>query len=415
MVYAAGVVLVDPRIPTLPSARPRPPHGISEFFRLIMAGNNLDAFSCLMEDSVICEPDCSKFDTSGCEHGCVKDCMGRECGPDPVCGFSCGTCDTGYCNPDGQCESSCVKDCTGRECGPDPVCGESCGVCTAGQCNSEGQCEEVHGSGPDILMFSTNVTHITEDQTVTFSAIVTDPDGIDDLIGGNLGDPGGGTYGTFATTAQEGAYQMTLSWDDIGYVRPIQITGGLAQRSFEARFFDQAGNQATGAVAIDLVCPGQDGATCPDNVCVDLAVSQHHCGSCFNEVPHYSLMCENGQFVCDDSSYELHCGTFCSYLDSWESCGSCDKNCSDRFQGTYWSQTSKCVDESRCFYEDLRNFDRIPCDQVCVAENTICLQAYAKYYGYGNTLSLDCDETPPENHPTDHGAYEQTRCDCIDP
>lgn len=74
---------------------------------------------------------------------CVPDCSGRECGPDPVCGESCGTCTGGEtCNSSGQCVSeTCVPDCSGRECGPDPVCGESCGTCAGGEtCNSSGQC-----------------------------------------------------------------------------------------------------------------------------------------------------------------------------------------------------------------------------------------------------------------------------------
>ena len=44
-------------------------------------------------------------------------------------------------------------------------------------------------------------------QTVVFTAVVTDPDGIEDLIGGTLEDPTtGGTYGAIATSASEGSY-----------------------------------------------------------------------------------------------------------------------------------------------------------------------------------------------------------------
>ena len=69
----------------------------------------------------------------------MKDCSGRVCGPDPVCGESCGTCTAPEtCNASGQC---CAIDCTGRVCGPDPVCGESCGICgTDAGCDSDGKC-----------------------------------------------------------------------------------------------------------------------------------------------------------------------------------------------------------------------------------------------------------------------------------
>jgi len=77
----------------------------------------------------------------GLEATCVPDCSGRECGPDPVCGASCGNCPAGHeCTAGGQCE--CQADCSGRECGPDPVCGTSCGDCPAGHaCTTVGQCE----------------------------------------------------------------------------------------------------------------------------------------------------------------------------------------------------------------------------------------------------------------------------------
>ena len=52
-------------------------------------------------------------------------------------------CQAGWvCTPGGKCvESSCTKDCAGRECGPDPECGESCGTCGQNQtCNVDGVC-----------------------------------------------------------------------------------------------------------------------------------------------------------------------------------------------------------------------------------------------------------------------------------
>lgn len=80
-----------------------------------------------------------------CDCSCNKDCTGRECGPDPVCGESCGDCgEDEVCSSAGQCQS-CTRDCTGRDCGPDPVCGESCGQCQANEfCNDAGGCECSH-------------------------------------------------------------------------------------------------------------------------------------------------------------------------------------------------------------------------------------------------------------------------------
>ncbi len=80
---------------------------------------------------------------------CQPDCSGRECGPDPVCGADCGSCPPSMaCNPAGVCEGgACVPDCSGRECGPDPVCGQSCGMCPAeAACDLEGRCRSISPS-----------------------------------------------------------------------------------------------------------------------------------------------------------------------------------------------------------------------------------------------------------------------------
>ncbi len=75
--------------------------------------------------------------------GCTPDCTARECGPDPVCGASCGTCPVNEeCDADGVCQPVCVPDCTGKECGDDG-CGGSCGACAAPEVCilATGQCE----------------------------------------------------------------------------------------------------------------------------------------------------------------------------------------------------------------------------------------------------------------------------------
>jgi hypothetical protein len=80
--------------------------------------------------------------------GCNPNCDGRECGPDPRCGYSCGECtgcygepDPSLCMDDGTCAMVCCPDCSGRECGDDG-CGGICGTCDPGcSCNTGGRCE----------------------------------------------------------------------------------------------------------------------------------------------------------------------------------------------------------------------------------------------------------------------------------
>jgi formylglycine-generating enzyme required for sulfatase activity len=95
---------------------------------------------------------------------CKPDCAGKDCGADDTCGGKCLTgpcpdpnasCNAGVCKCDfvdcsGKCCASgdvcaagacCTPDCAGLECGPDPKCGTSCGTCATGQtCMSSGKC-----------------------------------------------------------------------------------------------------------------------------------------------------------------------------------------------------------------------------------------------------------------------------------
>lgn len=83
---------------------------------------------------------------------CISDCTGRVCGPDPVCGTSCGICtvEGEVCDGIGQCvlEEDCIDETClslGYECGTWEICGIStdCNGCEIGySCNViTGQCE----------------------------------------------------------------------------------------------------------------------------------------------------------------------------------------------------------------------------------------------------------------------------------
>ena len=83
------------------------------------------------------------------EFSCTPDCTDLQCGPDPVCGESCGTCDSGFfCDVIGQCISSaCVPaadPCGTQQCGNvvNGTCGTVvCGTCDSGfSCDVDGQC-----------------------------------------------------------------------------------------------------------------------------------------------------------------------------------------------------------------------------------------------------------------------------------
>ncbi len=84
-----------------------------------------------------------------CTEACESDCDCPNVGP----GFRCAV-DTGLCvEGSNTCEGGCIAQCAGIECGPDPVCGTSCGgcddgnVCTNDECNA-GACTSEPATRP---------------------------------------------------------------------------------------------------------------------------------------------------------------------------------------------------------------------------------------------------------------------------
>ncbi len=148
-------------------------------------------------------------------------------------------------------------------------------------------------SPPQILSLATNTTLLDEHGTLAITAIVTDPNGIDDVIGGTLTDPDtGAAYGAFATSASEGAYELELSWRDIEAVQPIDTPIGGAERDFLVQFFDQAGHTAQQTVSVTLHCSMSGFALC-SGACTDLASDPHNCGAC-GKVIAVGASCEGG-------------------------------------------------------------------------------------------------------------------------
>jgi hypothetical protein len=138
-------------------------------------------------------------------------------------------------------------------------------------------------SPPVFLSFGTSLTSITEGQTVNFTAVLTDLDGINDVIGGTLVDQFGGTYGAFVTSAQEGAYQLDVTWAQVNQMMAVDLAyGATGQRSFTATFFDQGGNSVQKAVALTLTCKGH--AACA-GTCVDTMADAQNCSTCGNVCP----------------------------------------------------------------------------------------------------------------------------------
>lgn len=264
----------------------------------VCEGADLSGQSCaslgLGVGALSCLPNCNGYQTAGCMPATGPTCGdGRTEGTEVCDGADLGgaTCQSlGFtggslsCAADcrarvtSACTGTCTPQCGGRTCGPDPVCGMSCGTCSSGTCSAAGQCEGGPGGAPRIISFSANTTQYTGGALI-FSAIVTDPDGVDDLIGGQLSAPSGGTYGSFATAAQEGAYSLSLDRNALHQVDPLIGPPGGIDRRFIAQFFDQSGSSARQELTIHVACPGSSESLCGTE-CADLSADDFQCGVC---------------------------------------------------------------------------------------------------------------------------------------
>lgn len=138
---------------------------------------------------------------------------------------------------------------------------------------------------PFFISFSTNVGQITESESVVFTAILSDPDGFDDIAGGTLfTEDGAFSYGPFVSAGQEGTYSITVSWAEIDQVAAIDFENFELDRVFRAEFFDKDGNKVAQDTTITLRCDG--GGAC-DGVCKDLQNDGANCGAC-------GKVCEGG-------------------------------------------------------------------------------------------------------------------------
>jgi hypothetical protein len=151
------------------------------------------------------------------------------------------------------------------------------------------------------LSFSSNRTTLGPSDTATLSAVVTDPDGVGDLLGGVLLDPTTDTtYGTFTATGA-GTFSIDVDWGVLGAVRAVDFATSTT-RVVRGRFFDQGGLAAFADVTLSLACSdgsaacdGRCGRARCDGTCRNEAdfVDDDNCGGC-------GVRCTGGAFCSTD-------------------------------------------------------------------------------------------------------------------
>ncbi len=181
-------------------------------------------------------------------------------------------------------------------------------------------------AAPRILSLQVNTPTIDETETLTVTSIVTDPDGIDDLIGGTLEDPATArSYGAFATAAAEGAYQISMAWSSINTVGPINAPPEGVERTFRATFYDVAGHAAQRDVVVMLGCKSDVRSAC-EGRCFALATDEANCGACEHACPdaaHADTWCGEGACLRKYQSTEFRsCDAECATTPKHPHCSS---------------------------------------------------------------------------------------------
>jgi hypothetical protein len=216
------------------------------------------------------------------------------------------------------------------------------------------------GGGPIFLSFGTNVTALDksaplESQSVTFSAVLTTPEG-DDLVGGTLTDESGSIqYGAFQSGTEKGSFSLTISWNDINQTKPLTFVN-MDSRVFVAQFFDAKGAKSSKSATIAFTCGGVSAC---DGSCFDLQTDAANCGSC-------GTVCENKPGVANRG---CHTGV-CNYVTGSAAAATCDDVC---------------------------GAVGLTCSASCpgTSDNGAPLTWAMTYYSHGNFYSTSCTETPP--------------------
>lgn len=179
--------------------------------------------------------------------------------------------------------------------------------------------------GPMFLSFGTNITTMTESDTVTFVAVLTDPQGLTNLVGGHLTDPTGQIqFGAFIATNQ-GSYSLSLTWTQIYQATNFQFVG-QGPVHFVAEFFDVQGRNTTKDSTLTLACMASTWGTC-GGTCFDFANDNQHCGGCGTcDSLSSGTTCAQGACGVDveDTSHTKSCNTVCAGAN-----GTCGTTCAD--------------------------------------------------------------------------------------
>jgi hypothetical protein len=284
---------------------------------------------------------------------------------------------------------------------------------------------------PELLELSASRSRLVPGDSLTVVALVSDPDGPDDVLGGTLRhERTGVTLGAFARQGV-GGYSLSLAWDELVVVLPPQTGVDGATERLRARFVDTAQHVLEGELVLTFDCGDERDSLCA-GVCADLETSAAHCGACDAPVsPDHA--CQDGAPICS-SAQLTDCGTHCSNLHEFEACGSCANDCAELvadgdmplatfrpFETGYrWVMPFTCHAQA-CYLVLVNDTDRLtPCATFCERHGLVCRQfigfddgvvAWAWYDDSRSAYVWSCDDVAFDPH--DGGErWRSTNCAC---
>jgi hypothetical protein len=185
-------------------------------------------------------------------------------------------------------------------------------------------------AGPVLITLLSNSDVITPTHPIMLNIVASDPDGIEDVIGGVVRTETGAALTALATSASEGAYSATITWEQFRSIEPANFDKSQAVKVV-VEVFDQAGHRVSETVDLTLACSRskQVGQAC-DGDChwafngdttsfkeVDAILDE--AGDMGTSV---SMVCD-GKDPCDAANFE-------SYVSDTQ-CGACGNACSNGY------------------------------------------------------------------------------------
>ncbi len=286
-------------------------------------------------------------------------------------------------------------------CGSGTFC--QAGVCTPGGAGGSGGAGgggPVGNSSPVINSVAINPAVLFDQKTITFSIVVSDVDGVNDLSSGKVTDVATGfLYETFAAPVGAGTLvQVTaiLDWAKVQQAQSISFGPAGGSREVQVSFTDKAGHTAVQKLAVPLKCTAAGNSAC-GGVCRNLNDDPMNCGTCGKAVPSGAL-CVQG--VADCGASYAACGTVCAYLKTDNNnCGACGNDCaawatSHGISGssagctTFTNPNGACMAEVRP-----TSATNTTCTAVCASYGLTCTATRWEVFGACGTAGMGANTT----------------------